>query len=139
MVAATPPPDSPSERPRLRILVVEDEPLLRWAISESLGAAGHTVMAADDGASAERIVANPGLALDVILLDYRLPDSNDLGLLRRLRQMSPLRPVVLMTACNSPELTHDAVALGAYRVVDKPFEMQALESCLLEASATGHR
>lgn len=138
MVAAAPPPESPSQRPRLRILVVEDEPLLRWAISESLKASGHTVMAADDGASAERIVASPDLALDVILLDYRLPDSNDLGLLRRLLQMSPLRPVVLMTACNSPELTHDAVALGAYRVVDKPFEMQALETCLQQASATGH-
>jgi DNA-binding NtrC family response regulator len=138
MVPATFSPAEPPAPPRLRVLIVEDEPLLRWAISESLAAAGHTVMAADDGASAERIVSSPGLALDVILLDYRLPDSNDLGLLRRLRQMSPLSPVVLMTACNSPELTHDAQALGAYRVVDKPFEMQALESCLLEASAAAH-
>lgn len=139
MVGATSPSDSSSSRPRLNVLVVEDEALLRWAITESLAAAGHTVMAADDGAAAERIVASPGLVLDVILLDYRLPDSNDLGLLKRLRQISPPRPVVLMTACNSPELTRDAVALGAYRVVDKPFDMQALESCLLEASAAGYR
>lgn len=138
MVPATPLPGAHLPPARLRVLVVEDEPLLRWAISESLAAAGHTVVAADDGAAAERIVSSGDTQLDVILLDYRLPDSNDLGLLQRLRRLSPSSPVVLMTACNSPELTHDAVALGAYRVVDKPFEMHAIETCLREASARAH-
>ena len=117
--------------PRLRVLVVEDEALLRWAITESLGAHGHTIAVAEDGASARQLIER--LALDVILLDYRLPDSNGLTLLRQLRQLSPRSAVVLMTACNSPELTGDAIAMGAHRVIDKPFEMQALEICLQEA------
>ena len=125
---------SPVTSPRLRVLVVEDEALLRWAITESLAAQGHTIAVADDGASALRLVEH--LPLDVILLDYRLPDSNGLSLLSQLRRLSPRSPVVMMTACNSPQLTEGATAMGAYRVMDKPFEMQALEACLQEAYTT---
>lgn len=130
------PPSSPA--PRLRVLVVEDEALLRWAISESLAASGHTVIAADDAASALQFVDGEVPLFDAILLDYRLPDSNDLELLRELRERAPSSAVVMMTACNSPELTDAATALGAYRVVDKPFEMHAIEAYLVAASGS-HR
>ena len=119
----------------LRILVVEDEPLLRWAISESLASAGHVVTAAEDGATALRALEEQPVPIDVVLLDFRLPDSNDLGLLQRVLDVAPGQPVVMMTACSTPELTRDALALGAYRVVDKPFDMQAIETCLREAHA----
>jgi DNA-binding NtrC family response regulator len=119
----------------LRILVVEDEPLLRWALSESLGSAGHVVTAAEDGAAALRALDDHAGAIDVVLLDFRLPDSNDLALLQRVLHVAPGRPVVMMTACSTPELTRDALALGAFRVVDKPFEMQAIEACLRDAHA----
>ncbi len=123
----------------LRVLVVEDEPLLRWALSESLASAGHLVTAVNDGASALRALGQASAAIDVVLLDFRLPDSSDLGILRQLLQIAPGRPVVMMTACNTPELTREALALGVHRVVDKPFDMQAIESCLREASASGAR
>lgn len=118
---------------KLRVLIVEDEPLLRWALSETLVEAGHTVFAAVDAASALHAVEEAAPRLDAILLDYRLPDSSDLGLLGQLRQRAPTTSVVLMTACNTPELTDAARALGAYRVVDKPFDMRAIEACLRAA------
>jgi len=117
----------------LRILVVEDEALIRWSIAETLGQEGHTVMEADNAASAVQALANGDEVIDVVLLDYRLPDSNDLGLLASVRRLQPKSAVVMMTAYGTPEVTARAIALGAYRVVGKPFDMNALES-IVEAA-----
>jgi CheY-like chemotaxis protein len=57
--------------PRLRVLVVEDELLIRYAIAETLGLAGHTVIEADKGAAAVRALTTTTEAIDVVMLDYR--------------------------------------------------------------------
>ena len=117
----------------LRILVVEDEPLIRWSITETLGQIGHTVLEADNAAAALRALEDADDDIDVVLLDYRLPDSDDLGLLANVRRLRPHSAVVMMTAYGTPEVTAGAIALGAYRVVGKPFDMHALESLVVEA------
>ena len=119
----------------LRILVVEDEALIRWSIAETLGQEGHTVMEAGNAASAVKALEGADEDIDVVLLDYRLPDSNDLGLLASVRRLQPRSAVVMMTAYGTPEVTAGALALGAYRVVGKPFDMRALESLVVEAHA----
>ena len=118
---------------RLRVLVVEDEPLIRWSIAETLGDEGHTVMEATDAASAVRTLENED-GIDVVLLDYGLPDSNDLGLLAEVRRLQPESAVVMMTAHGSADMTERALALGAHRVVGKPFDMRRLESLVVEAT-----
>jgi DNA-binding NtrC family response regulator len=123
---------SPS-RP-LRVLVVEDERLIRWSISETLGSSGHTVVEAADAASAREAVA--AAPFDAVLLDYRLPDSNDLTLLADIRRMVPGSPVILMTAFGSPEVVEGALGLGVYKVMNKPLEMETLEGLLLQATST---
>src|SRR4051794_9908950 len=111
----------------LRVLVVDDEPLIRWSIAETLGAAGHQVLEAEDAASALRaITASPRPHL--VLLDFRLPDSNDLGLLAKIRQLVPDTSVIMMTAFGTPEVTAGALKLGASRVLNKPFNMHELEA-----------
>ena len=122
----------------LRILVVEDEALIRWSIAETLGQEGHTVMEAGNAASAVKAMEGTDEDIDVVLLDYRLPDSNDLGLLANVRRLQPRSAVVMMTAYGTPEVTAGALALGAYRVVGKPFDMRALESLVVEAHAARH-
>jgi len=117
----------------LRILVVEDETLIRWSIAETLAQEGHTVMEAASAASAMKALEDEEKEIDVVLLDYRLPDSNDLGLLAHVRRLQPGSAVVMMTAYGTPEMTAGALALGAYRVVGKPFDMRALESLVVEA------
>lgn len=67
------------------------------------------------------------------MLDYRLPDSNDLTLLATIRRLSPESTVILMTAFGTPEVTDRALKLGAVQVVRKPFDTHALEPILLEA------
>jgi DNA-binding NtrC family response regulator len=109
-----------------KVLVVDDEPLLRWSISETLAAAGHEVTEAGDAVSALEAVSNTP-DLDLVLLDFRLPDSNDLGLLARIRQIAPATAIVMMTAFGTPDVTAGALQLGARTVLSKPFNMHDLE------------
>jgi DNA-binding NtrC family response regulator len=109
-----------------RILVVDDEPLIRWCIAQTLGTAGHGITEAQDAASALRALADKPEP-DVIILDLRLPDSSDLSLLEKVRSIAPAAAVVIMTAFGTPEITAEALKLGARRVLTKPFDMQDLE------------
>jgi two-component system response regulator AtoC len=106
-----------------RVLVVDDESLVRWSLAETLGASGYQVTEAKDGASAIRAFASPGGGTDVVLLDLRLPDADDLRVLAAMRQLSPEVPVIVMTAFGTPELLKEALRLGAFAVIDKPFDM----------------
>ena len=120
--------------PKLRVLVVDDEPLIRWSLAETLEQAGHGVVEAGDAASAIRSIA-VGEPFDVVLLDYRLPDSNDLNLLTTIRKLAPTSAVIMMTAFGTPEVTAGALALGAYRVMPKPFEVHDMAGLVLQAHA----
>ena len=94
---------------------------------------GHIVTEAGDAKETLRVVTRAANRPDVILLDYRLPDSNDLSLFAAIKRELPEIPIILMTAYGSPEITAGALALGAYRVVNKPFEVQDLVTLVLEA------
>ncbi len=118
--------------PNLRVLVVDDEPLIRWSLSEVLAESGHSVTEAADGASAVRALTGDG-PFDVVLLDYRLPDSNDLNLLLTIRRQAPQSAVIMMTAYGTAEMMSDALALGVYRVVAKPFEVHDLVALISQA------
>jgi two-component system, NtrC family, response regulator AtoC len=122
--------------PAVRVLVVDDEALIRWSVTETLLGSGYDVVEAGDGAGAVRAIGQRTTPIDVVLLDYRLPDSNDLKLLSRLRQLSPSTQVILMTAFGTPEVAKGALDLGAYRVVHKPFEMHELEGLVRQAYAS---
>jgi DNA-binding NtrC family response regulator len=110
----------------LRVLVVDDEFLIRWSIAETLGAAGHEVTEAPDAASALAALEETPDP-DVVLMDFRLPDSNDLGVLAKIRRLAPATAVVMMTAVGTPEVTAGALQLGACKVLSKPFNMHDLE------------
>ena len=109
--------------PNVRVLIVDDEPLIRWSLAETLTEQGYGVLQAGDGQEAVAALENPRRSIDVIMLDYRLPDSNSLELLARIRSLSPRSRVVLMTAYGTPEVAAEALRLGAFCVVGKPIEM----------------
>lgn len=119
--------------PHLRVLVVEDESLIRWSIAETLAHEGHTVVEASSATTAVQALTEMPEPIDVVLLDYRLPDSSDLGLLADVRRLRPGSAVVMMTAYGTPEVTKAALDLGAHRVVNKPFDMHGLGPLVLEA------
>ncbi|MEP7304362.1 MAG: response regulator [Acidobacteriota bacterium] len=119
----------------LHVLVVDDESLIRWSLTETLAEDGHRVAEAGDGAAALELLrsAEP---FDVVLLDYHLPDSNGLVLLGAISRLTPQAVVIMMTAFGTPEMVEDALRLGAYQVASKPFDVHAIARLVLEAHAT---
>jgi DNA-binding NtrC family response regulator len=122
------------ERIRMNtILVVDDEPLIRWAVREALESAGYAVVEA--GSAREALASLAAAAADVVLLDLKLPDSDDLSLLRRVRAASPGCRVIMMTAHGTPEILAEALHAGAFRTVAKPFDLGQVVGLVREAAA----
>jgi DNA-binding NtrC family response regulator len=107
------------------ILVVDDEPLIRWAVREGLESAGYQVIEAGNATEALAELES-ARSVEVALLDIRLPDSDDLDLLKRVRTGAPGCRVIIMTAHGTPELLADAIRAGAFGTLSKPFDMTGM-------------
>jgi two-component system, NtrC family, response regulator AtoC len=107
-----------------RILVVEDEKLIRMSLVDELTRQGYQVYEADTGgAGIAKIDEEP---VDLLLLDYRLPDIDGLQVLREVSSKHPETLVILMTAYSSIENAVQAIKLGAYDYINKPFDMDEM-------------
>jgi two-component system nitrogen regulation response regulator GlnG len=127
-------PQPLAKKPALpRVLIVDDEPLIRWSLAETLGDRGYEVVETGDARGARATAGGGSDDFEVVLLDYRLPDSDDLGLLASLRTLSPKAQIIVMTAFGTPDVVRGALDLGAYRVVAKPFEMEAIADLVAQA------
>lgn len=115
----------------LLVLIVDDEPLIRWALAETLIRCGCEVVEAGDARAAVTALTD-GRQFDVVVLDYHLPDVSDLRLLATTRQVSPASRVIMMTAFMTPEVAARASELGAYCVLPKPLELEKVASLVLE-------
>ena len=120
--------------PPRRVLVVDDEALVRWAIEQTLDPRLYSIEEAADAESALLALLR-GRSPDVVLLDLRLPDCNDLQLLKAIRRMAPAAAVVLMTAFGTPDIRAEALTLGAAGVLDKPFDVERLDALLWDLPA----
>jgi len=115
------------------VLVVDDEPLIRWSLSEGLTESGYVVRLAANAAEARAALAALGGQPLVVVLDLRLPDAVDLSLLGEIRRRWPGVPVVMMSAHGSGDDMKHAVDLGAYRFVEKPFDVTEMVRLVGEA------
>lgn len=122
--------------PAVRVLIVEDELLIRWSLGEVLRQCGARVVEAADARAAVDWLQR-GDDFDVAVLDLRLPDCCDLRLAALVRQTVPAARLILMTAFGTPELHERAHALGVAHVVDKPFDLDSMTSLIL-GPATAH-
>lgn len=118
--------------PRPKVLVVDDESLIRWALTEMLGDLGYEVVQAGDGRSALSAMCEAA-PFDIALLDLRLPDCDDLSLLARMRSLSPTTRIILMSAHGTTEMAERAMDLGAFTFVSKPFELNDLAALVSRA------
>jgi len=105
------------------ILVVDDEQLIRWALKEQLTAHGYEVVEAGTGAEALAVF---GETVDLVLLDFKLPDTDGLQVLRQLKELQPTVPVILLTAFASIQTAVEAIKQGAYHYARKPFDVEEL-------------
>src|SRR5437899_8198564 len=112
-----------AETPRRHVLVVDDEPLIRWSIAEALSDYGYSVVEAGTGRAAIEELTRTGDHFSVVVLDLRLPDSDSLSLLTRLHDLAPHAQIIMMTAHGTGEMAVEAHARGAYGFMNKPFEI----------------
>ena|SRR5436305_604551 len=115
------------------VLVVDDEPLVRWSVSETLSDRGYQVSHAADAWSAMQALATPAAPPDVVLLDLQLPDADDLTVLSAMHAESPATQIILMTAYGSADLLAEARKRGAFAMLNKPFDMSALAPLVARA------
>lgn len=125
------------EKPaHLAILVVDDEPLIRWSLKEAFRGRGHEVATAGTGAEALAAVNADPERFDVVILDYRLPDRHDLSLLDDVRRVSPRSMVLMMTAFADDDMRTRALERGVRAVVGKPFQVKSFVSLVESAMAS---
>ena len=105
------------------VLVIDDEALIRWALSEGLAESGYVVVEAATGAEARAALATSLAQPLVVVLDLRLPDVSDLSLLRDIRAARPDAPILMMTAHGTAEHAAEALRLGARAFIPKPFDV----------------
>ncbi len=106
------------------ILVIDDEPVLQDVLGTLLGNAGFEVHPAMSAAQGLKILAEE--EIDVVLLDLMLPDRNGLDLLPEITNLAPDLPVIVITAHSSVESAIQAMRVGAYHYVPKPFKNEVV-------------
>ncbi len=120
----------PEER---TVLVVDDEANMRKVLSAHLRRDGFRVLTANDGQEALELMSHG--PVDVVLSDLRMPRLDGLGLLRALNEHHPALPVVLLTAHGTVDTAVDAMKLGAFDYLTKPFDRDELRVVIRKASA----
>jgi len=108
----------------IRVLIVEDEALIRWSLRKKFEERAYEVHEAETGESALQQLADGDF--DLVMLDYQLPDMTGLDVLRSLRERDADAVAIMMTAYSTIKTAVDAVRLGAFDYLAKPFQMDEL-------------
>ncbi len=119
---------------RITVLVVDDEVLIRKSLGKVMRAKGYTVEVASTGA--EGLEKASSLRPHVMILDMRLPDTDGLSVLRRVRQLDPLLQVIVITAFGDVTSAVEAMKLGACDFLRKPYEMEDIVLAVEGAART---
>jgi DNA-binding NtrC family response regulator len=109
---------------RIKLLVVDDEPIKRSVLSDGLTQAGHDVTTAANALEATETLT--GNDFDVIVTDLRMPGKDGLTFVREIREKKPDQAVIVMTAFGTVETAVEAMKLGAFDFLQKPFTTEEL-------------
>lgn len=115
-----------------KILVIDDEKLVRDFLYETLTRHDYEVTLAENGKKALQLIQEK--PFDLILSDLKLPDSTGIQILRKVKELSPSSLVVIITAYGSVENAVEAMQLGAFNYLLKPFSPDTIEAILEKAN-----
>ena len=108
----------------IRILIADDERSIRWVLKESLTAAGHEVVEAENGTLALELLRGGGI--DLAFVDIRMPEVNGLDVVTTARQEELPTTLVVMTAQTTMANAVEAMKRGAYDYLTKPFDLDVV-------------
>jgi len=116
-----------------KVMIVDDERLVRWSLRQKCEEWGYTVIEADAGVPALRLaqLESP----DLVLLDVRMPDLTGIEVLDQLKKNGDARAVIMITADPQLDDVKAALKLGAYDFVGKPIDFDALHDAMRNATA----
>lgn len=119
---------------RSKILVVDDEHLIRWSLEQNLKKQGYEVVTAGNGEDALRIAREE--QPDLVLLDIQLPGISGIEALEKLKEMDEDILVIMVTAHGGLDIAVNAMRLGAYDYVSKPFNLDELSIIIKKSLET---
>src|SRR6516165_7741165 len=120
--------------PSEKVLIVDDEKLVRWSLRQKCEEWGYSVLEADHGSAALRVAHNE--SPDLVLLDVRLPDASGIEILEQLKKSNDARAIIMITADPQLEDVKTALKLGAYDFVGKPLDFDELAVAVKNALET---
>jgi DNA-binding NtrC family response regulator len=127
-------PHAPPRSDRRSILVADDEPNLRRVLRAQLERDGYDVLLASNGREASATLAEH--EVDVVVTDLRMPEVDGLALLKHVTKEHPQIPVILITAHGTVDTAVEALKLGAFDYVTKPFDQTELRHVVAKAVRT---
>jgi DNA-binding NtrC family response regulator len=107
-----------------RILIVDDEPIKRLVLEDELAAAGYSVVTASNPLDAAKELAKS--SFEVVVTDIRMPGGDGLSFLREIKKQKPTQAAIVMTAYGSVETAIEAMKIGAFDYLQKPFSTEEL-------------
>jgi two-component system response regulator AtoC len=113
-----------SGQPGKKVLIVDDEFLIRYSLQNLIEREGFSVITADSGLHALQQFEEE--KPEIVILDIRLPDANGLNLLKTMKEISPSVTVVMVTACPDIQSSVEAIKMGAFDYLDKPIDFEKL-------------
>ncbi len=117
-----------------KILIVDDEYLIRWSLSENLREEGFRCISAESGEEALDLFRSD--SPDLVLLDIKLPGMDGVEVLERVKEMDRDVPVMMITATSQVDVAVRAMKLGAYDYVNKPFDLTEIRTKVRHALET---
>ena len=108
-----------------RVLIVDDEELYRRALERILTRQGHLVSSASSGADALEFISNE--SVDLVLCDFQMPGMTGLEVIKRIHEVQPDLPCIIITGFGSAERSLEALGAGAFWYLEKPFEQERLD------------
>jgi DNA-binding NtrC family response regulator len=120
---------------KTRILVVDDEHLIRWSLEQNLKKQGYDVFTAGSGEDAMKLVREE--QPELVLLDIQLPGMSGLDVLEKIKEFDEEIIVIMVTAHGGLETAVNAMRLGAYDYINKPFNLDEMALVIRKALETG--
>lgn len=114
-----------------RILIVDDEPSVRYSFRKLLREDHYDVLEAANGVDALRMLSKD--RPNLVVMDIEMPGISGLETIRRIKELKPHIPVIIMTAYGTTDRVIEAMKLGAYDYMEKPFDIDRMRRVIREA------